>query len=669
MDIGKYDWKKSVFHDGSRNFVFPANPKKGENIHIHIQMLKNSPIVQIFFSFFQDGEEINIEMQKKTILKRNNSLINNHSQNLQIYSTNIELQCCELKYRFRILTKQEHFWYSGLGITRISPPDEYSFTIIADAQIPSWVTKTVFYQIFPDRFCNGNPYIDVKDNEICRGNEKSVHCEWNEIPGEYGKNYTSLHFYGGDLAGIKEKISYLQDLGINGIYLNPIFMANSNHRYDTIDYYRIDPHIGTNEEFAQLVQDLHDQGIQIILDAVINHTGDKHPWFNRNGDPNKGGAYTSPNDPHRSFYRFYNEDPESFDAWKNYKLLPRLNYNSDKLKDQIYRKSDSVLKFWMKAPYNIDGWRFDCANMVGKYDSLGKKINIWEEIRVQLKEVNPNSFIIGESFYDGAELVNHHKLDAITNYCGFYSPLIRWLTQNDGIQALSNKEFRCFSFSYYFSLSDMITQMKIYRNKLPFQFQLIQINLLDSHDVPRLFSAIGKNESIMKMAVCFLFTYIGIPMIYYGDENGMEGISDPANRQPMIWEKSRWNSNLRQFYKKMIFLRKEYSELQIGSFFNFQFDTNDSSENEDSYSEILAFARFSKSRCLIIILQKKKVEKQIQIPLWQLGYDSGVIKPLLDLIKQKEINQSFKVNTKFSQGIAIFHAENIYPCYIGEINN
>ncbi|MHA1747193.1 MAG: alpha-amylase family glycosyl hydrolase, partial [Promethearchaeota archaeon] len=368
--------------------------------------------------------------------------------------------------------------------------------------------------------------------------------------------------------------------------------------------------------------------------------------------------------PHYEFYHFYSDDPESYDAWKNFKLLPRLNFTSDSLKNKIYRDEDSILQFWMRPPYNIDGWRFDCANMIGKYEKIDLSSTIWQDIHYNLKNINEDSLLLGETFYDGSELISPEKLDAITNYTAFYSPLVRWLSHQDGFQAFSNGMFRNFSFSYPFSLHDMISQMQLFRGLIPFQYQLIQLNLLDGHDVPRMYSVLKKDEEMMKMAVCMLFTYPGIPLIYYGDEIGMEGINDPANRRPMVWDESKWHKSLREFYIRMIKLRKDIVEFQTGSFFIFKLLP------KYEKLEIITYARLSKNRCYLVILQKssskdsdsKQNNVEIEIPLWQLGYESGKIIGVIEKGKEGE-----NLSKNYSSGIFRIENSKIFPYFIGEV--
>lgn len=656
----------SIFHGRTAEFITPMYPKKGEDVFLRVQIHEHFPIQKVFLRTTYDGEEYNLPLKKLNSSQKGvlpNQLGN--KLHLKWFEIKLRLETSHFQYRFRIITPESQYWFNSQGISFETPIDDLDFRINTDIKIPTWLESSIFYQIFPDRFFDGNPKNNVKDGEISKGNNSSKFRKWNDLPSHYGENYTSLHFYGGDLDGILQKIPYLKKLRINALYLNPIFTSPSNHKYDTTNYLEIDPHLGTNQEFSELTSTLHKSGFHLILDGVINHTSEDHPWFDRMNLYNSNGAYNSPTSKYRDFYYFYEGNPEKYEAWKGYKSLPRLNFQSKALREKIYQSSNSLLQFWLKPPYKIDGWRFDCANMVGKHKETSYAEEVWGGIHSTLKEINPECFLLGESFYDGSELVDGKKLDAITNYLGFFIPLSRWLTQSDGFQIYNEGKFSGFEGSYPFSTNDFMKQLKLYQKRIPAQLQHITINLLDSHDVPRFFSILNENEYLMKLSICFLFTYLGIPMIYYGDEIGLTGKQDPENRRPMEWDESNWNRSLWETYRWFIDLRLDSIALQKGNclFIPLTRLNSKGSKHEDSKEgqtrvdpEIICYCRFLSKNYQIIILKKCRESVNVQLKLWILGFETGLVQNLTD-------NQQFEI----IEGETLISMKENMPFFIGTI--
>ncbi|MHA1612810.1 MAG: alpha amylase N-terminal ig-like domain-containing protein [Promethearchaeota archaeon] len=642
MELASISWKSTIFHDGGEMFISPQFPQKDHKVTIRIRMLNSSPVTDLFLRTKYDGEEYNHPMVK-----------NLPSKTLIYYEITLPIHTKHFRYRFRIIAPNEQFWFNSIGLQRSTPIDEFDFHLVTDLVIPKWINQAIFYQIFPDRFFDGDQSNNVKTGEISRHREVSETFDWHQIPGEYGKSYSSLTFYGGDIIGIQQKLDYLLKLGINAIYLNPIFTSPSNHKYDTLNYKEIDPHFGNNEILSKFVKHLHNNGIHIILDAVINHSSEDHPWFNRSGSFSTLGAYQSPESPYREYYYFNSQDQEDYEAWKGHKSLPRLNFSSDLLKDEVYRYKDSILQYWILPPYSVDGWRFDCANMVGNRLDNHSGHQVWREIRNKLKEIRPDCFLLGESFYDNSDLVNGDKLDAITNYSGFFVPLVRWLTQKDGFQTYTNGIFGGHSSSYPFTVSDLITQMDHFRVRIPFQLQNIQINLLDSHDVPRFFSLVKENEALMRLAVTILFTYPGIPMIYYGDEIGLTGLNDPQNRLPMEWREELWNQSLFHWYRRLIRIRKDSQALRNGSF-----QLIKPIHVDPTNLEILAYVRYTSSECFLIIIKKFSMECQLSLPLLHIGFKNAQVLNLMSGKASSISNGVFKINMETDEMVVIGKIQN-----------
>ncbi|MGL6261972.1 maltodextrin glucosidase [Vibrio sp. WXL210] len=456
-------------------------------------------------------------------------------------------------YVFKLLTTGQQYWLSALGVSKRMPGLETHFKINPDHQPPTWVHQQVFYQIFPDRFNNAKPEISVRDDQFDLGDstKRVVSKAWG-APVETHSGNGGCEFYGGDLYGVEDKLDYLQQLGVTALYLNPIFNARSNHGYDTTDYFNIAPHLGTNADFAKLCEDIHGRKMKIVLDAVFNHTSTEHPWFNKLGQHPQIGAYQSPTSDYRDYY-FFAEDSNQYIGWNGIDTLPVLNFENSAVRDIIYQSEESIIKHWLKAPYRIDGWRFDVIHMLGEGEGAKNNAHYVKAFRESAKQVNPETYILGEHFFEASGWLQGEQEDGAMNYYGFAHPL-RALLANKDIAldpiSINMLEFR-----------DWLAEA---RAKLPWDNQLAQLNQLDSHDTPRFFSLISESEPLLTIAATLLFTYVGTPCLYYGTEIGMAGGADPDNRRCMEWERVN-SSSLLPMFKQLIALRQSHPALQRGA--------------------------------------------------------------------------------------------------------
>ncbi|MEG1504263.1 MAG: glycoside hydrolase family 13 protein [Enterococcus sp.] len=384
-------------------------------------------------------------------------------------------------------------------------------------KVPSWVAKTVWYQIFPERFCNGDPSNDPEDT-IAWGSEKP----------------TRESFYGGDLQGVINQLDYLEDLGINGLYLCPIFTSPSNHKYDTVDYYEIDPHFGDKQLFRELVEKAHERGIRIMLDAVFNHLGaSSHQWQ----DVILHGKESAYADWFHieSFPPRYTAIPNSenaknltYDAFNFNPNMPKLNTANPDVQKYLLE----IATYWIRE-FDIDGWRLDVANEVDHH--------FWKEFHQAVLEQKPDLYILGEIWHTSQNWLQGDEFHAVMNYAF-----------TDAIKA--------FFVEQSISLSQMIFGMN--RQQLLYRDQTNEVtfNLLDSHDTPRILTLCQGNQALMKAVLTFMFIQKGTPCIYYGTEVGMEGGADPDCRRCMLWGEDQ-DQELHTFMKQLIALRKQFSEV------------------------------------------------------------------------------------------------------------
>ncbi|MBP8172404.1 MAG: maltodextrin glucosidase [Aeromonadaceae bacterium] len=497
-------------------------------------------------------------------------------------------------YTFKALQGHKQWWIHAGGVSPNMPPRHSHFRYHLKQRPPLWVQDQIFYQIFPDRFCNGDPAISVKTGEYQYGDGSHpvIAKSWNEPVASSHNSTGATEFYGGDLAGIQSRLYYLQSLGVTALYLNPIFVSPSNHKYDTLDFYCVDPHLGSNEKLAELTSNLHQRGMRIILDAVVDHTSDQHPWFDKAGVGH--GAYHDINSPYRRFYTFSQDG--NYVGWKGVSNLPKLDFAAREVQDIVYRADDAILRHWLRAPYNIDGWRLDVAHMIGENGTAKGNHYHLREMRQAMKQENPESYLLGEHFFEASQWLQGEQEDGAMNYYGFAHPVRAFLAGKD--------------ISYHpieISAREFDSWLSQARAQLPFANQLAQLNLLDSHDTARFLSILDGNLALMRTAVTLLFTYIGVPSIYYGDEVGLEGGTDPDCRRPFPWDSTEWNHLLHDHFRRMIRLRKTHPALRRG-------DLHTLYAGDHSF----VFARTLESDVVITALNRHPTKaRTMQLPIWQ----------------------------------------------------
>ena len=374
-----------------------------------------------------------------------------------------------------------------------------------DLFVPGWVKNAVFYQIFPDRFANGDPANDPPNTE-----------PWGNTP-------TSRKHFGGDLQGIIDHLGYLRKLGVNALYLNPIFDAPSNHKYDTRDYLRVDPQFGDTLTLKHLVDACHTHGMHIILDGVFNHTGVQFFAF---ADVKEKGSLSI----YKDWYSFKNfpvapASNPNYDCWWGYGALPRLKTDNPAVRKYLF----SVTRKWMEL--GIDGWRLDVPNEISH--------EFWREWRTLVKSFNPDAYIVGEIWDDGTPWLQGDQFDAVMNYRFRNACLDFFVQRTIGPAAFDET-------------------VEEQRQAYPDEVNFALLNLLGSHDTERFLSLCKGNTAVLKLAILLQMTYPGAPMVYYGDEVGMQGGKDPECRGTMVWEKGRQDSTLLKYVRDAIALRKSH---------------------------------------------------------------------------------------------------------------
>ena len=476
---------------------------------------------------------------------------------------------CLLWYYFIIEAVSKTKYYGnnpemlgGIGELYDNAPPSYQITVYEKgAKTPDWFKHSVMYQIFPDRFCR-------EGNEIIEKKGAVLHTSWKDDPCYYKdpdtKEIVAYDFFGGNIKGLKKKLDYLKELGISTIYLNPVFESESNHHYDTGDYHKIDPILGTNEEFKDFVDKARDMGIHVIIDGVFSHTGSNSKYFNRAGMYDTVGAFQSKESPYYEWYNFRNY-PNEYDSWWGFNTLPNVTETTPSYMDFIIHSEDSVMHHWMKE--GVSGWRLDVI------DELPATFS--QAFYRELKATNPDAVMIGEVWEDASNKVAYgvpreylcgREMDSAMNY-PFRKHLLDYLLG-------------------YIDGSVCQRRMESLRENYPKENFYAMMNLIGSHDVQRAITILGEapyydgmpairqveysldeeryriGKGRLMMAALWQMTYPGVPCIYYGDEIGMQGFKDPTNRRPYCWDGG--DKEIQAWYRKCIAERNAHVALQTG---------------------------------------------------------------------------------------------------------
>ena len=508
------------------------------------------------------------------------------------------------------------------------------------------------YQIFTDRFCNGDPSNDVRDGEYYYINRpvKKV-LNWYRKP----EGFDVANFYGGDLAGVMQKLDYLQDLGVEVLYFNPLFVSASNHKYDTQDYDYVDPHFGviledggdplpagcsdnrkagiyrtrvtslknleaSNELFIQLVEEAHKRGMKVLLDGVFNHCGSFNKWMDRekiyeDSADFASGAFASADSRYHSFFRFQKPeefpDNESYEGWWGMSTLPKLNYeDSPQLEAYVLH----VAEKWVSPPFNADGWRLDVAADLGHSSEYNHAF--WKKFRQVVKRANPNAIILAEHYGDARAWLAGDEWDTVMNYDAFMEPVSWFLT---GMEKHSD-EYKEYMLGNVDNFMDSMTH---YMARFLTPSLQCAMNQLSNHDHSRFLTRTnhkvgrvaglgadaaseGVNKAILKEAVVIQMTWPGAPTLYYGDEAGVCGFTDPDNRRTYPWGKE--DRELIRFHKEMIRIHRESSALRTGSL-----------KFLASVKNVLCYGRFNREEQFVVIVNNEGYKNKVDLLVHVVG--------------------------------------------------
>lgn len=628
--------RKALFCDGTASYVIPAEPEPNQSVRLRFRTGKN------------DADTVHLVVPGKGQFQMSKA---DTRGMFDYYEITWRLTSELFSYCFLVNSGEEYSYYNQCGVSD-SVIEMYYFQIMPGFSTPDWAKGAVMYQIFVDRFYNGDMANDVQDREyIYIGSPCERVRDWFSPPSAMDVR----RFYGGDLQGVLEKLDYLQNLGVEVVYFNPLFVSPSNHKYDIQDYDYIDPHYGrivadggeplpedaldnvnatiyqkrvgdranleaSNVLFAELMEEMHRRGMRVIIDGVFNHCGSFNKWMDReriyeNQEGYEKGAFISADSPYRSFFNFPNAWEGAwpyngnYDGWWGHDTLPKLDYeDSPKLEQYIL----DIAKKWVSPPYNVDGWRLDVAADLGfsnEYNHL-----FWKEFRKAVKSVRPDALILAEHYGDPSEWLMGDEWDSVMNYDAFMEPLTWFLT---GMEKHSDERRK----DLWGNADYFVRSMNHHMACMMTPSIQTAMNEISNHDHSRFLTRTnhivgrvgelgtkaaseGINRAVFREAVGVQMTWVGAPTIYYGDEAGLCGFTDPDNRRTYPWGQE--DKELIAFHKEMIRIHKENPVIRTGSLQMLRWSAN-----------ILTYGRFSKDEQIIVALNNSKELKEVTIPVWK----------------------------------------------------
>ena len=627
--------KAALFCDGTEGYVYPPEPKENELVTFRFRTAKD------------DADRVGLVTSADTYVMEKECT----QGEFDYYTFETRLGEEPFRYCFEVQSGTEKYYYGRCGISR-EILEYYNFVVVPGFSTPDWAKGAVMYQIFTDRFYNGDKSNDVETNEYYYiGDYSRRVTNWDKYPANMGVR----EFYGGDLQGVMDKLDYLQELGVEVVYFNPLFVSPSNHKYDIQDYDYIDPHYGkivddggevlpngvtdnsqatkykkrttglknleaSNELFIKLVEELHRRGMKVILDGVFNHCGSFNKWMDREriyeGEEDyEPGAYVSADSPYRSYFRFFKEGPENwpyngnYDGWWGHDTLPKLNYeDSVKLENYILY----IGRKWVSPPYNVDGWRLDVAADLGRNNEYNHEF--WQKFRRAVKDANPNALILAEHYGDPSDWLKGDEWDTVMNYDAFMEPVTWFLTGMEKHSDEAREELLG-------NIDNFIGSMAHHMSNMLTPSLQVAMNELSNHDHSRFLTRtnhmVGRvehlgpeaaneyvNKAVMREAVVMQMTWVGAPTVYYGDEAGVCGFTDPDNRRTYPWGHE--DQELIAFHKEAIRIHKEHPALKTGSLKILGGEEN-----------ILSYARFKGHDRIIVVINNRSERAEVKVPVWE----------------------------------------------------
>ena len=564
-------------HDGSSLYVSDSAPSIGDSITLKVRVPSSYHFEKGFVRVYEDGEPRSYELKagKKKDVER-------------WYEVKITVVNVHTVYRFVFVAKDKYDWLNAFGLSSHDVHSNNDFQIVAVPANPEWIKSSVFYQVFPDRFAKSGKTQKIPDWAHPR--------EWNELPRGRSK-FTGTELYGGDLLGVELHLDHINDLGVNGIYFTPFFSARSNHRYDASSFDEVDPILGGNKALFSLVKKSNKLGIRIMGDLTSNHCGAGHPWLAK--------AKKNKKAKERSYFYWDKSVKHGYVGWWGLESLPKLNFNSKALRNEMYKGKNSIVRKWIGSKYGMSGWRIDVGNMTGRLGADNLHDEVMHGIRKAMDETNPNAWLVAENGDFVASDLNGLGWHGAMNYQGFMRPVWNWLNRNSeiggGFQGLPFEMPRI-------SGSQLVNSMKQFNASVPWRSVTASMVLLDSHDTARFRTVVNGDVASHLSAMTMVLTYPGVPSIFAGDEIGLEGAWGEDGRRTINWDdRSGWDYHFMGEVKSLISVRKNNDSLINGGL-----------RWIATESDYIAYLRESKKQSVLVLVSRTAID--VTVDLSKFGY-------------------------------------------------
>ena len=574
-----YQVQPSLFphHDGSSLYVSDSAPSIGDSITLKVRVPNSYHFEKGFIRVYEDGEPRSYELKAG---KQNDVE--------SWYEVKITVVNLHTVYRFVFVAKDKYDWLNAFGLSSHDVHSNNDFQIVAVPSNPEWIKSSVFYQVFPDRFAKSGKNYKVPDWAHPR--------DWNELPRGRSK-FTGTELYGGDLLGVEQHLDHINDLGVNGIYFTPFFSARSNHRYDANSFNEVDPILGGNKALFSLVKKSNKLGIRVMGDLTSNHCGAGHPWLAK--------AKKNKKSKERSYFYWDKSVKHGYVGWWGLESLPKLNFNSKALRNEMYKGKNSIVRKWIGSKYGMSGWRIDVGNMTGRLGADNLHDEVMHGIRKAMDETNPNAWLVAENGDFVASDLNGLGWHGAMNYQGFMRPVWNWLNRNSeiggGFQGLPFEMPRI-------SGSQLVNSMKQFNASVPWRSVTASMVLLDSHDTARFRTVVNGDVASHLSAMTMVLTYPGVPSIFAGDEIGLEGAWGEDGRRTINWDdRSGWDYHFMGEVKSLISVRKNNDALINGGL-----------RWIATESDYIAYLRESKKQSVLVLVSRTAID--VTVDLSKFGY-------------------------------------------------
>ena len=564
-------------HDGSELYVSNAAPKVGDKVVLRVRVPNSYTFAKSFVRLYHDGEPRSFEL---TLEKK--------GQTESWWSVKVKIENLSTQYRFVFVDVEKYEWLNASGFYDHDVHSNNDFQIVAIPAYPAWIRSSVFYQIFPDRFAKSTAKRPIPEWALPR--------EWNELP-SIGSKATGTELFGGDLAGVEEHLDYVTELGVNGIYFTPFFPARSNHRYDASSFTEVDPVLGGDKAIFKLVSAAKKRKIRLLGDLTSNHCGAGHPWLAK--------AQRDKKSKERAYFYWDKSVKHGYVGWWGLESLPKLNFNSKALRNEMYKGKNSIVRKWIGSKYGMSGWRIDVGNMTGRLGADNLHDEVMHGIRKAMDETNPNAWLVAENGDFVASDLNGLGWHGAMNYQGFMRPVWNWLNRNSeiggGFQGLPFEMPRI-------SGSQLVNSMKQFNASVPWRSVTASMVLLDSHDTARFRTVVNGDVASHLSAMTMVLTYPGVPSIFAGDEIGLEGAWGEDGRRTINWDdRSGWDYHFMGEVKSLISVRKNNDALINGGL-----------RWIATESDYIAYLRESKKQSVLVLVSRTAID--VTVDLSKFGY-------------------------------------------------